>query len=175
MLRIILLSVVSAVVFAIILTGCGSSEQDFPTTETGFPIGFVRESDGAQIRLGMSRDDVGEILQSMDLFGEPIESSGPTVLYEGIAIDYSGDTVARIVALSEEWAISGGFSRGDNIQSVFDSNEFRYLFHIDESRMVVIIDTPPENASFRIDFIYDEDGTIGFITLGDVMFWEYLD
>jgi len=172
---------VSAVIFAIILTGCGSSEpeslttesgsneQEFLTTETGFPIGFTRISDGAQVGLGMSRDEIGAILQSRNIrTWEPMESSGWAVAYDGIIlIYYFVDNVSRISTGSEEWAIAGGFSVGDNIQSVFDSNEFRHLIHIAENRMVVTFDDPPENASFMIEFVYNEDGTISGIFFSD--------
>ena len=207
-LRIILSSFVSVIIFAIILIGCGASElepiadesglseseslttesglnefespttedglneSELPTTETRFPpIGFTRISDGAHIRLGMSRDDVGKILESWNIFTEePMESSGPIVsYYDYITIFYFGDTVARIgAAVSEEWATVGGFSVGDNIQSVFDSvfdsNRLLRFTHNDEDRNVVI-DAHLDNAPFRIVFFYNEDGFIRSILL----------
>jgi len=140
-------------VLAISLTGCFAPRRvEFPTTETGFPIGFTRLSDGAQIYLGMTRDEVGEILYAINMWGDIVESQGERVNYGYFQdalklIDYNEDDgVVLISSTSEDWAIAGGISVGDSILVTLVSDSFPIPM--------------PRDYGDSITFGYDDDGRL---------------
>jgi len=79
-------------ILAIGLVGCTSVQgnSNFPVSDTGFPIGFARTSDGAQIYLGMHRDDVEVVMGSFEFefdqhdsqaLNRPFQEMFPYMLY----------------------------------------------------------------------------------------------
>jgi len=103
------------------------SRDGFPISENGFPTGIKRD-DGAIIRLGMSREEVEEVLGFVELRPEDISSFGHLgqvgLYYDGygrIVISYSDDNhvLAIFIHGSENWAIAGGIRPGINPTNSF--------------------------------------------------------
>jgi len=177
---------------AVILTGCfGVSETnefvelEFPVSETGFPTGFTRISDGTQIRLGMHRDEFEAILESAnELQREMFTTTWDTIgieyneffgLYLGvngyIIIDYKDDnTPYSISSITEDWVLPGGISIGNSIHNVIDNGEFPHVIHNVEKSEFFIFDNP-ELSVYMILLEYNEAENIRAIHLN---LWRYL-
>jgi len=156
-----------------LLTGCVEPiELEFAVTEMGFPLGFTRISDGAQINLGMSRSEIESILNMVSDY--EFEDTG---VYEWgdevIGISYNYDGVAwsigifdrsDIVMPSGDWAIVGRFSIGSNISDVIDSSKFTYIV---EGGQLIIYDAP-RNPTYGLVIGRNENDTIRSMQLIDI-------
>jgi len=133
---------------------------EFPVSETGFPIGFTRLSDGAQIYLGMTRDEVGRILVATNAQGERLVSTGSMVMYRSgrevaKSIGYIDDRAVYIVSISENWAIVGEISpRGDILQNIIDSGIFPNITPLSEPDAWEAFDNA-ENPIYALIFGFD--------------------
>lgn len=167
-----LLCIALVSIFTIGLTGCFCTnepiELEFLTNEAGFPIGFTRISDGAQIGLGMSRDEVENILgepKTSEELGEIrfLERFG--IYDDSLSIFYNDNNIAEFIThRSEDWVATGGFFIGDDIQNVIDSDKFSSLIYSNESHSVIILDNL-EAPKFELGFQYTTDGSIIGMTL----------
>jgi len=165
--RIGVLYVALSIIIIVGLTGClGSRRSELPTSETGFPIGAVRIYDGVTIQFGMTRSEVGEVVQRLDIrTGEVIEEESTwfQVIYDNsIIIHYLEEKVVLIGFVTEEWAIAYGIYVGDDIQSVLENSAFNIYNHNDD--MVELADDL-QNPEFLISLTYDRDGEITSIVL----------
>jgi len=163
-------------VIAIISALVGCSGANAPE----FPMYFMRNYDGAVISVGMTRDDIENILEEDPYFEvneERLSEMMPGFnmsMYIG-AIDQIGvlyddnNVVVSIVAYSNEWGVANGFSVGDNIQSVINSDVFENIFHL-ENGQIAILDNP-EYIIHGLLFNYDENGKITNIQLTRLPYW----
>jgi len=160
----------------VILTGCvNSNELEFPVSDTGFPIGFTRVSDGAQIRLGMHRDEIEAILESVDkhrreafrlmLETVGIEYDESLGLYLGasgghITIQYNSDNIAYAFnSVANDWVLAGEISLGDDVQDVINIERFPHYVHDAEKSEFFIFDDHNFSTHSLLLF-YDETGRI---------------
>jgi len=152
-----ILNIALIVVLIISLTGCLSAKEpielEFLTTETGFPIGITRISDGTQIGLGMHIDEIENILY---------DDERATLIINYYPPDHE---IANIISFSgANWRVAGGINIGDNIQSVIMRSDAQLLRH-DEIRRNGRIINDFDNPAFILAFAYDTDGKIIFISL----------
>lgn len=166
-----ILSIALIMILAISLTGCiCSSEPNFPTSETGFPIGFTRLSDGAQIYLGMSEDEIGNVITEI-LITQRLEALRLGIINQNerlygetgyIRIQFRPDGTANTIStVSNQWAAAGNISVGDSIKSVLDSDWHSYILHGYENGRVWVGDGSSfEETVYMFSFFYDENGLI---------------
>jgi len=172
------LSGLSILALVLGLTGCLSIGLEFPVSKTGFPTGFTRISDGVQVYLGMTRDEVREVLVVTNERGEEIASSGSLVNYGAAKMDgwfqieYYNNIAISIMSMSTDWAINGGFSTGDNIRSIVDSNSFTNLRHSSGLPLNTYdaVDIA-KNPTYALSFGYNSDENITVIHLGYFQYW----
>jgi len=140
-------------ILVMVVMGCLCSNE--LETEP-FPTYFVRESDGVQIYLGMSK---GEAEQ----FGSPFLNSEPA---DVMFMSCDDDDVFAIFVATNYWVFAGEISVGDSIQSVIDNNEFSHINHNAElGRVTIYANLPARNSTYRLGFNYDEEGIINGIIL----------
>jgi len=157
----------SMIVLAVCLMGCFNSAEPILIDPT-FPMTFTRISDGVQVRLGMHRNEVGEVLEPRSpATGELMESYGHLVFYDGVIINYSNDRVTRIATNIEGWVIAGEITMGTPIQSVLNHRAFRRNhIHEPEVGIVTILERVENSSSiYSLRFLYDLDGYINGISL----------
>jgi len=186
-----LFSVVITAVLTISLVGCGTVETICPTT-------LVRISDGAQIHMGMHRDDIENILTRMSEYDMDIIASQWFQLSEDIAVSkiiwFSEDAVFygdadNFMRISYEdyiawdflikcrdWAIANGISLGDDIQEIIDSNQFENIDYYDWTGYRTIFNDNSVNIFFEnennetdIRLLCDGNGKIEAMLIA---FWE---
>jgi len=161
-----------SLVLLISLTGCREPiELEFAVTETGFPLGFTRMSDGAQINLGMHRSEIESILgesgdtsRVMAEYGAIVGTYGRSEDGDSGFIDIRYTPEGKAVSIGlflPNWAVSGGFSLGDNIHDLLDSIRLKgltYGFADSTGRVIDDIENP---TRFFIFFeCFDEEGKI---------------
>jgi len=180
---------VSIVAILLILSSCSSYVEIVqPVSETDFPIGVVRQSDGVQLTIGMPRYEVENIL------GQPFEEMGVEELsrrlgwvneeilnvieesiamnlftYQGvsgfISVFYDINNFSTSISISSnEWIIAGEISVGDSIQNILNNYNFLGLSRIENDKSIVFYN--PHNAASRLLFNYDENGKVTLIMLG---------
>jgi len=157
-----ILNIILVLALTLGLTGCWSIGLEFPVSKTGFPIGFTRLSDGAQIYLGMTREEIGKVL------GEAIEPFWFPVLYDDqIVIQYSNSNVTSIGTLSENWAIADGIFFGDSIQNIINSEIFFDIIHSEEQRVIRVTNAPADSEYLKyvMVFTYDDRGYIEIMSV----------
>ena len=165
-----ILSVAIIIIFVIGLIGCFySSEQIL------FPTYFTRDYDGVQIWLGMTSDEIGQILEPLPgYYSESGHWHYEIELGFIRVLRNDADEMFMISMVSEYWELAGGISVGDNIQSIIaliDGGRFEHFrpIHSTERRSVSIIDAESlEDSQYAIFFIYNENGIIKEIRLIDV-------
>lgn len=164
---------VIAVGVLILLIDCfriGGHDMEFPTTETGFPIGATRGGDHAQIKLGMHRNDIENILtRPNDFWGDLADFFEPmgwirdipetAELYSGldgfVLVYYDDYNMARAISISSrDWVIANEIFVGMYIQSVINNDNFPNITHNTEERLVAIREDL-ENPRYAIVFSYD--------------------
>jgi len=138
-----------------------------PTPESRpFPTYFTHTSNGTQIRLGMTLNEMQKIWWHLPDYYE--------LGYWNITITRNDAyEIFQISSYSPFWEIADGISVGGNIQNVIDQingGVFAnfWTVHLAESRAISIADSS-ENFKYVIFFIYDEDGNIEEIRLIDVL------
>jgi len=146
------------IILIIGLMGC-TNRLGFPTDENGFPMGFTRASDGAQVYLGMYRDDVVSIL------GEPsfVELGRIAYHYSGergsVQFGYNeyGIIIFIEVRNTNDWIPASGLRAADidieQVQYIFESGGLSHFYgfvdiYTGQYRPFMIIDHPtnPVNA-----------------------------
>jgi len=141
------------------LTGCFQGrELDFPVSETGFPIGFTRVSDGVQISLGMYINEVESIMS------DSVEYRFPQVglvFFDDIDIRYVNYRLTSVSTRMEDddWIIAGEISVGGDIQSAIDSDNFTNLIHAHRPNAIIFVDDL-ENPVYAWNIGYNPWGII---------------
>ena len=166
-------AVVLIFIFMASLTGCiGVSEPQNSTYETGIPVRFTRISDGIQISLGMTQEQIEQKLGSGKL-GYPFANH---YVYDDISVLFRDDAVSVIFMECLNWSIAG-ISVGNDIQKVFDTfgdvtifdsanevDNLNDIENLDNARILVTRGT--ENIIFSTIFTINEHREIETITLG---------
>ena len=129
-----LLSIMLGVILVIGLTGCRLYEWESS-------VAITRDSDGAEIRIGMHRNRIERFLEPMifetieDLHefigGEPAFNPDFTRFYYSTAgrlsADYNWDNVAWAIRIRcYDWTVAGEISLGDYIQDIIDRGNFEF-------------------------------------------------
>jgi len=161
---------ITTIILVLAFASCATpTPTDFPAAGRGFPIGLTRLSDGAQIMLGMPRNEIDQILgvsATNDLnFGTYGED-------ESITITFDEDNLAQmIMSTSTEWAIRGNLSVGNTIYDISRA-EVLHIF-IDEHTFgnEVIMRNTPEDPRFGLLFEYDNETVITAISMAHL--WPY--
>jgi len=158
-----ILSIMIIIVLTLGLVGCiTSGDSEFPTT-------FTRTSDGLQVSLGMHRDEIDDILtpaEWQDLADPFIRVS--RFYEEGVRISYSDDDIVWSMLISEvadqaeDWVIAG-FSVGDSVQSVIDSEKFINFIHRPLGVIEIVDDA--ENPAYKLFIISDANQIITHIAI----------
>ena len=170
-----IIAVVIALIVGIIAGVAWLRRPDFPVSETGFPIGFTRLSDGVQIRLGMTEYEIGRVVTEISEHERMVAIASGLIdenerLYGRtgyIGVTFRPDGTANIVSTnSNQWAIVEGISVGDNVQRIFDNDRFLYVLHSYEDRHTWVIDRSAfEETVYLFSFFYDEHRRISDIAL----------
>jgi len=146
-----------------------------PRKEQQFPTAFTRISDGFQISLGMSRDEIERVMGDMSVtdftafhFPERLGIYEEDNMLMMISYSPSEKVTSIQISVPEEgilldWTVDG-MAIGDNIQSIFDSSRFISFFY-NRDRGVIIINNENETPTYHLEFWYNDEEIITFIRL----------
>ena len=180
-----ILAVVAIITITLGIVSC-TENRSYPVTEDGFPIGFMRTTDGTRVYLGMHKRDVERRLVEPDPFSSLPER---TFYYFGygeagssaMQFGFNKEDIVVLIAVyrAEEWIIVGGLHTGlttEEQQNIFEYGELArfHRFYEDGVNAIEYLDVGIVDNLHNPRYLMEVSSSGYTILVGEPLpeFWE---